>query len=169
MVYTIRSLFEGSTRCVFLYEDQVSKYRLHSFNSVHTAEISAKYWALPFIWKQTRQGYLLCRLPKGFAGFSMAHVGPTCHFGDSVASVPLSRGKKTLLFLWVSGHTSLLGNEVDGAVAKEAAAPLKNLTWDKEMFEPIFTTLFCLRAKTDWHREWKANYGWSWVANLTVQ
>jgi hypothetical protein len=59
-VYTDGSVVQDSTGSAFTYDDQVFSYRLHSFNSIFTAEVYGMYRDLLFIRRKPRQYHLVC-------------------------------------------------------------------------------------------------------------
>jgi hypothetical protein len=68
-------------------DDHILSFHLHSFNSVHTAEIYTIYLAL-LIRQQLQRCYLLC------TDSPWAHAGPSDSFGDSASIVPPPQGRE---------------------------------------------------------------------------
>jgi ribonuclease HI len=121
-VFTDGSLVQDSTGSAFIHDDQVFSYRLHSFNSVFTAELCAMYRALLFIRCQPRQYHLVCT--DSLSGLqSLCGCSP-----DNPIVIELlfqlfhiHRAGKSVVFCRIPGQSGLPGNEAADAAAKAAA------------------------------------------------
>jgi hypothetical protein len=97
-------------QCLHIWRSYI--YRLHTFNSVFTAELYAMYRALLFVRRQPRQYHLVCTDSlsglQSLSGYSPDHpIVIELLFQLS----HLHRAGKSAVFCWIPGHSGLPGNE----------------------------------------------------------
>jgi hypothetical protein len=117
------SFIQGSTGCAFVYEEQVFKYLLRSFN------ILCHLLSFLFIWQLSRLSYHICT---DFLS-ALQSLKDTCWaiqlFWRFCSKCSTPQGKKSVVFFSVPDLIGLPGNEAISAAMEEATL-LGNMALD---------------------------------------